>query len=261
MMNMTQTKGLSVKDLSLSYGGVKALDGVTVNAPSGVITGLVGPNGSGKSSFINVVSGAYTGPFTGELSLDGKDLRSVPTSGRVRLGMSRIFQGIRLFDSLTVEQNILLGGHSQYTHSATGSIFRTPKARREQKEMREKAHEIMGMFGTRLLPRWDQQVLSLSYANRRRVELSRALMSDPTMLLLDEPMAGMNPHETEELSDKLRQLCRDRHITMLLVEHKMSVISELCSDVYVLDAGKIIAHDTPARIQEDPRVVEAFLGQ
>ncbi|GAB3201590.1 ABC transporter ATP-binding protein [Nocardioides hungaricus] len=253
-------QGLSVTGLTVRYGGVTALDAVDVEARRGAITGLIGPNGSGKSSFINVVSGALGTRFEGSAALDGVDLRKVKAHGRAKLGMGRIFQGIRLFDTLTVEENILLGSHSSYRHGMAASVLRTPAARREMREQREKAHELMSMFGTRLLPRRKHQVLSLSYANRRRVELSRALMTDPSMMLLDEPMAGMNPHETEELSALLRQLSTERNISMLLVEHKMPVITELCSDVYVLDAGKVIAHDTPANVQNDPVVVEAFLG-
>ena len=252
--------GLEVQGLTVKYGGVTALGGVDVVANRGAITGLIGPNGSGKSSFINVVSGALAGKYEGRVALDGTDLRKVKAHGRARLGMGRIFQGIRLFDTLTVEENIMMGSHSVYSHGLTASVFRTPRSRREQRRQREVAHETMEIFGTRLLPRRHQQVLSLSYANRRRVELARALMTRPSMMLLDEPMAGMNPHETEELAELLKTLCNERDISMLLVEHKMAVISELCADVYVLDAGKVIAHDTPANVQTDKRVIDAFLG-
>lgn len=252
--------GLKVEGLTVRYGGVTAVDGVDLEARRGSITGLIGPNGSGKSSFINVVSGALGSRYEGAVSIDGTDLRSVSTYGRAALGMARIFQGIRLFDTLSVEENIMLGAHSRYSHGLTASVLRTPKSRREQRAQRERAAEVMSMFGHRLLPRRDHQVMSLSYANRRRVELSRALMSNPSMMLLDEPMAGMNPHETEELAGQFRELCADQEISMLLVEHKMSVISELCHDVYVLDAGRMIAHDTPEKVQDDPAVIEAFLG-
>ncbi|WP_339115496.1 ABC transporter ATP-binding protein [Thioclava sp. GXIMD2076] len=256
----TDTPALSVSGLSLSYGGVKALEDVSVTVPEGRIIGLIGPNGSGKSSFINVISGAYQGAYEGEVRIGGREMRGIPANRRAKAGLGRIFQGIRLFDTLTIEQNILLGGHIHYGSGFAGSILRTPQARRELARQRERAYEIMALFGDRLLPRAGQQVLSLSYANRRRVEIARALMSAPELLLLDEPMAGMNPHETEELTDQLRALNDTRKISMLLVEHKMQVISELCDSTYVLSSGKIITHGPVARIQADERVVEAFLG-
>jgi ABC-type branched-subunit amino acid transport system ATPase component len=261
---MTETpkmaEALSVSNLTLKYGGVTALAGVSLVVPRGEIVGLIGPNGSGKSSFINVISGAYRGPYQGEVRINGMDVRDVPTHRRAAAGMSRIFQGIRLFDTLTVEQNILLGGHIHYTTGYAASILRTPRARREMAAQRERARSIMALFGERLLPRADHQVLSLSYANRRRVEISRALMTAPELLLLDEPMAGMNPHETEELTEQLRALNRTQGMSMLLVEHKMSVIGELCANVYVLNSGTVIVHGPVGLIQRDEKVVEAFLG-
>lgn len=251
---------LSVSNLVLSYGGVQALGGVSLVVPSGEIIGVIGPNGSGKSSLINVISGAYRGPYQGEVRINGTDVRDMPAHRRAAVGMSRIFQGIRLFDTLTVEQNILLGGHVHYSSGYAASILRTPRARREMAAQYVRARAIMALFGDRLLPRAEQQVLSLSYANRRRVEISRALMTAPQLLLLDEPMAGMNPHETEELTEQLRELNRTQRISMLLVEHKMSVIGELCKNVYVLNSGKVITQGPVGVIQQDEKVVEAFLG-
>ena len=264
MTDMADTSGsaeaLSVSDLTLSYGGVRALAGVSLAVPRGEIIGLIGPNGSGKSSLINVISGAYRGPYQGEVRINGEDVRDMPAHRRASAGMARIFQGIRLFDTLTVEQNILLGAHIHYTAGYVASILRTPRARLEMAAQRERARATMALFGDRLLPRADHQVLSLSYANRRRVEIARALMSAPRLLLLDEPMAGMNPHETEELTEQLRALNREQAISMLLVEHKMSVIGELCASVHVLSSGSVITHGPVGMIQQDERVVEAFLG-
>ncbi|MET1052707.1 MAG: ABC transporter ATP-binding protein [Mycetocola sp.] len=254
------TDALSVRDLSLSYGGVKALRGVDLSLPSGTVVGLIGPNGSGKSSFINVVSGAYRGRYGGEVEILGQSVQGRRAYQRADMGLARIFQGIRLFDTLTVEENIMLGYHSRYRSTYFGGVVRSPRARREEREARERAHEVMAIFGDRLLPRRHQQVLSLSYANRRRTEISRALISSPRLLLLDEPMAGMNPHETEELTDHLLELNRTTKLSMLLVEHKLSVIGELCDDVYVLDSGEVIAHGSAQAVQEDEKVVEAFLG-
>ena len=251
---------LSVSGLTLNYGGVHALAGVDLVVPHRQIVGLIGPNGSGKSSFINVVSGAYAGPYGGEVLIDGVDVRGVPATSRAQAGLSRIFQGIRLFDTLSVEENILLGAHIRFSTGYVASVLRTPRARRELAEQRERAHAVMALFGDRLLPRAGQQVLSLSYANRRRVEISRALMTAPRLLLLDEPMAGMNPHETEELTEQLAELNQRQGISMLLVEHKMAVVGELCSEVYVLNSGSIITHGSIDMIQRDEKVVEAFLG-
>lgn len=256
----TAAEALSVRRLTLNYGGVKALGGVDLSLPLGTIVGLIGPNGSGKSSFINVVSGAYRGRYGGEVEILGQSVRGRRAYQRADMGLARIFQGIRLFDTLTVEENIMLGHHSRYRSGYLGSVVRSPLARREERNVRELAHEIMGIFGERLLPRRHQQVLSLSYANRRRTEIARALMCDPRLLLLDEPMAGMNPHETEELTDQLLTLNRSTGLSMLLVEHKLSVIGELCEDVYVLDSGEVIAHGSAQAVQEDEKVVEAFLG-
>jgi len=251
---------LSVSGLTLRYGGVTALAGVDLVVPHRQIVGLIGPNGSGKSSFINVVSGAYPGPYGGDVRIDGVDVRGVPATHRAQAGLSRIFQGIRLFDTLSVEQNILLGAHIRFSTGYVASVMRTPRARRELEEQRERARAVMALFGDRLLPRAGQQVLSLSYANRRRVEISRALMTAPRLLLLDEPMAGMNPHETEELTGQLSELNRRQGISMLLVEHKMAVVAELCTEIYVLNSGTIITRGSIDQIQQDEKVVEAFLG-
>jgi ABC-type branched-subunit amino acid transport system ATPase component len=251
---------LTVDRVSYSYGGMKALDAVSIGVEPGTTVGLIGPNGSGKSTLLNLVSGAQGRCKDGSIRLGDEDISDVPASQRARRGIGRIFQGIRLFDSLSVMDNILMGAFSTYRTTLLGSVLRTPAARREMAGKREQAEHIMSLFGERLLPRRHQQVLALSYANRRRVELSRALMSDPRLLLLDEPMAGMNPHETEELTGHLSALRTQKPLSILLVEHKMDVISDLCQTAYVLDSGTIISQGTPHHVQSDPRVVEAFLG-
>jgi branched-chain amino acid transport system permease protein len=250
---------LECRGVEVSYGGLKALDGVDLSIPPGGLVGLIGPNGSGKSTFINVVSGAQRAQRA-SIELDGVRLDGLSPEARARLGVARTFQALRLFDNLSVLENVLLGAHRLYRGSLLGSACRTPGARRERREMIEAAEDLLSIFGSRLRPRLNDQVAALSYANRRRVEIARAVMLKPVLLLLDEPSAGMNPAETEELAEQIRGLAALTRASVLLVEHKMDFISSLCATVYVLDHGSCLAVGSPGEVQRDPRVVEAFLG-
>lgn len=250
---------LTATDIDVYYASVRALDRVSIEVAPDRITGLIGPNGSGKSSLINVISGAQKAS-SGTIALDGRCLDGLDAYKRARAGIGRTFQANRLFPGLSVVDNAVLGATRLFGSSLTGSVLRTPKARREWREQRDRAEGILATFGDRLLPRLDHPVSSLSYANRRRVEITRALMLQPSVLLLDEPMAGMNPHETWELAEQLPELMRTAGCTVLLIEHKMDVIVELCPWVYVLDHGQCLAQGPPAEIQQQPEVVEAFLG-
>lgn len=243
----------------VNYSGLRALDSLSLRlAPAG-FTGLIGPNGSGKTSFVNAVSGTQR-IDAGSITLDGRRIDGLPVHRRARLGVSRTFQAIRLFSTLTVLDNILMGAHSRYRTTLAGSVFRTPASRRDEREQRARAIDLLSMFGDRLVPRIDHTVATLSYANRRRTEIARALISEPSVLLLDEPTAGMNPHESEQLTAQLPELRNRAGCSVLLIEHKMDVISSLCDTVYALDHGVCLASGTAGEIQDDPRVAEAFLG-
>jgi ABC-type branched-subunit amino acid transport system ATPase component len=254
------TRGhLRAEALTVRFGGLKALDGVDIDIAPGGFTGVIGPNGSGKSTLLNVLSGAQPAECTA-IALDGQRIEGMPAAERARLGIARTFQALRLFDSLSVLDNVMMGTHRLHRHGALADCFHLPGARREQKALRDEVTELLGVFGTRLLPRLEHQVVSLSYANRRRVEIARALAAKPSLLLLDEPCAGMNPAESEELTEQLPKLAAMIQCSVLLVEHKMDVIGNTCQQVFVLDHGTVLAHGTPTTVQEDERVVEAFLG-
>jgi branched-chain amino acid transport system permease protein len=250
---------LECRGVEVSYGGLAALMGVDVSIEAGGMVGLIGPNGSGKSTFINVVSGAQKAQRA-EIELDGTRIDGLGPEARARLGVARTFQALRLFDNLSVLDNVLLGASRLHRASLFASVLRTPGARREHDEIVADAIDLLSIFGSRLTPRLNDQVLTLSYANRRRVEIARAAMLRPTLLLLDEPTAGMNPAETEELAEQIPQLAALTGASVLLVEHKMDFITALCSRVYVLDHGACLAVGTPREVQQDPRVAEAFLG-
>lgn len=250
---------LVVSDVEVRYGGLTALAGLSLEVAPGGVTGVIGPNGSGKSTLLNVVSGAQRAD-RGTLLLDGEPIHQLTARQRARAGVARTFQAIRLFDSMSVLDNVLLGGTRSYRTGYLASLLRTGTARRELAEQRAHALELLSVFGDRLLPRLDTPVGRLSYANRRRTELARALMLRPRLLLLDEPAAGMNPHESMELAAQLPRLTATCGCSVLLVEHKMEVVGELCARVYVLDHGVLLAAGAPDDVQRDPAVEEAFLG-
>ena len=250
---------LVVEDLEVRYGEFRALVDVSLVVQSGSITGRIGPNGSGKSTLLNAVTGIQP-VASGRIELDGVDLGELAAYRRARLGVARTFQTLRLFNSLSVIDNVTLGGHRLTRAPLVESVLRTPRSRKEAREQERRAKELMSVFGTRLLPRVSHLVSSLSYANRRRVEISRALMAEPSLLLLDEPMAGMNPNETWELAEQLPELQEAYAGSVLLIEHKMDVIAALCPHIYVLDHGTVLAEGDAESVQSHPEVVEAFLG-
>jgi ABC-type branched-subunit amino acid transport system ATPase component len=255
----TRRGSLRLEGATVRYGGLAALDHVDITVEPGQITGVIGPNGSGKSTAINVIAG--TTPLAeGRVIFEGRDIGKLSVPQRADLGIARTFQATRLFDSMNVIENVMLGATRRYDSTLAGSVFRTSASRRLDGQFRKQALSILELFGSRLVPRLTHPVGTLSYANRRRVEIARALMLEPSLVLLDEPMAGMNPHESWQFAEQLPELLKRFECSALLVEHKMDIVSAVCPDVYVLDHGVELAHGRPQDVVRNPAVQEAFLG-
>lgn len=252
---------LSVDRLVKRFGGLTATDNVTLDVRRGEIHAIIGPNGAGKTSFFNVTSGIFS-PDEGTIRFKGEDIAGLPPNLITERGLARTFQNVKLFPNLTVLENVMVGQHCRRRSGAWDAILRTPRFRREERETEEKAREVLSFFGSRLSGyRLEQPAFVLSYANRRRLEIARAMATEPDLLLLDEPTAGMNPRETAELTELIGKLRSEKGFTVVVIEHDMKVVADVSDRVVVLDHGVKLIEGDYATISSDEKVIEAYLGR
>jgi branched-chain amino acid transport system ATP-binding protein len=251
---------LELSKVSKSFGGLRVLDALDLVVGEREIVSLIGPNGAGKTTVFNVVTGVYS-PDAGDILLDGESISGLAPYRITKRGVARTFQTLRLFLNMTVKENVMAAAYGHTRANVFQSILRTPAARREEREIARLAEEKLAFFGQRLVGyRWDQPAYSLSYANRRRLEIARATATNPRVLLLDEPAAGMNPVETHEITELISRLRDDGGYTILVIEHDMHVVEGISDRVIALDHGVKIAEGAFEAVATDPRVEEAYLG-
>lgn len=249
---------LDVKNLGISFGGLRAVNDFSVSIKKEQLYGLIGPNGAGKTTIFNLLTGVYK-PDSGKIILDGTDVTGKSTIDINKAGIARTFQNIRLFSQLSVLDNVKVGLHNNHSYSTVESIFRLPRFHKVEKEMNEIAMELLEVFG--LKEDANVQAQNLPYGQQRKLEIARALATKPKLLLLDEPAAGMNPNETEELMEMIRFVRDHFHMTILLIEHDMKLVSGICEQLTVLNFGEVLAQGDTSTILNDPQVIKAYLGE
>lgn len=248
---------LDVQNLGISFGGLKAVDGFHVSIEKGELYGLIGPNGAGKTTVFNMLTGVYK-PDNGVITLDGTNITGKKTIDINKEGVARTFQNIRLFSELTVLDNVKIAFHSHVKYGLAETVFRVGRYFSEEKQIEEESMKLLKIF--KLDGHAYDQAKNLPYGAQRRLEIARALAAKPKLLLLDEPAAGMNPQETKELMEMISWIRKEFGLTVLLIEHDMSLVMGICERIYVLEYGMIIANGTPKEIQENPEVIRAYLG-
>ncbi len=249
---------LEVESLGISFGGLRAVDNFNISVEKEQLYGLIGPNGAGKTTIFNLLTGVYK-PDKGTIRLDGENMVGKNTIDINKAGIARTFQNIRLFKDMSVIDNVKVGLHNHHSYSTLSAIFRFPSYYKVEKEIRERAMELLKVFG--LEEECDYLASNLPYGKQRKLEIARALATGPKLLLLDEPAAGMNPNETGELMDTIRFVRDNFHMTILLIEHDMKLVSGICEELTVLNFGQVLAEGTTSEVLNNPEVIKAYLGE